>query len=126
MQPQGAAARAAAALATADTLVLLPFGNDGVGVPGPFIATAPDALRVLLIGAGAGGARSAAVPNPVAASEALRSEPRLILARVAADDASRAAVSQAQAYFQNDPCWQLQQQTKLVAVYLNRCPHQQP
>ena len=57
---------------------------------------------------------------------ALRSEPRLILARVAADDASRAAVNQAQAYFQNDPCWWLQQQTKLVAVYLNRCPHQQP
>jgi hypothetical protein len=47
MQPQAAAARAAAAFPGA--LVLLPFGNDGVGIPGPFIASAPDNMRILLL-----------------------------------------------------------------------------
>lgn len=47
MQPQAAAARAAARYHGA--LVLLPFGNDGVGIPGPFIAAAPDAMRLLLL-----------------------------------------------------------------------------
>jgi len=30
-------------------VVVLPYGNDGVGVPGPFIAAAPDAMRILLL-----------------------------------------------------------------------------
>ncbi len=47
MQPQAAAARAAAA--DHDALVLLPFGNDGVGIPGPFIEAAPDNMRILLV-----------------------------------------------------------------------------
>lgn len=49
MQPARAVARAAAALAGAGGVVLLPRGNDGVGVVGPFIAEAPDETRVLLI-----------------------------------------------------------------------------
>jgi hypothetical protein len=48
-QPQAIAARQIAALKLPDALVLLPFGNDGVGVPGPFIAAAPDAMRILLL-----------------------------------------------------------------------------
>ncbi|MDE1896171.1 MAG: glycosyltransferase family 39 protein [Rhodospirillales bacterium] len=47
MQPQGRAARLAAAWPGA--VVALPFGNDGVGVPGPFIEAAPDAMRILLL-----------------------------------------------------------------------------
>lgn len=47
MQPQARAARAAAIYPGA--LVLLPFGNDGVGIPGPFIASAPDNMRILLV-----------------------------------------------------------------------------
>ena len=47
MQPQGRAAHLAAAYPGA--LVALPYGNDGVGVPGPFIAAAPDAMRILLL-----------------------------------------------------------------------------
>ncbi|MDE2238641.1 MAG: glycosyltransferase family 39 protein [Rhodospirillales bacterium] len=47
MQPQGRAARLAAAYP--GDVVALPFGNDGVGVPGPFIAAAPDAMRLLLV-----------------------------------------------------------------------------
>lgn len=51
MQPQAAAARQAAAYPGA--LILLPAGNDGVGIPGPFIAAAPDAMRIKLIRPGA-------------------------------------------------------------------------
>jgi len=51
MQPQGLAARAAAAYPGA--LVLVPYGNDGVGIPGPFIAMAPDDMRILLLRPGA-------------------------------------------------------------------------
>lgn len=47
MQPQGRAARLAAAFPGA--VVALPYGNDGVGVPGPFIAAAPDSMRILLL-----------------------------------------------------------------------------
>ncbi len=49
MQPARAAARAAAALAGTDAVILLPRGNDGVGVVGPFLAELPDATRVLLV-----------------------------------------------------------------------------
>ena len=51
MQPARAAARAAAALAGFDGVVLLPRGNDGVGVVGPFLAELPDRTRVLLVDA---------------------------------------------------------------------------
>ena len=47
MQPQGRAARLAAAWPGA--VVALPYGNDGVGVPGPFIEAAPDAMRLILL-----------------------------------------------------------------------------
>jgi hypothetical protein len=47
MQPQGRAARLAAQFPGA--LAALPYGNDGVGVPGPFIAAAPDAMRLILL-----------------------------------------------------------------------------
>ncbi|MGE4481342.1 hypothetical protein [Acidocella sp.] len=47
MQPQGRAARLAAAWPRA--VVALPYGNDGVGVPGPFIAAAPGDMRILLL-----------------------------------------------------------------------------
>ena len=47
MQPQGRAARLASAYPGA--VVALPYGNDGVGVPGPFIAASPDAMRLILL-----------------------------------------------------------------------------
>ncbi len=49
MQPARAAARAAAVLAGEDGVVLLPRGNDGVGVAGPFLAELPERTRVLLV-----------------------------------------------------------------------------
>ncbi|MBU6448569.1 MAG: glycosyltransferase family 39 protein [Rhodospirillales bacterium] len=47
MQPQGRAAHLAAAYPGA--VVALAYGNDGVGVPGPFMAAAPDAMRIILL-----------------------------------------------------------------------------
>ena len=132
MQPQGAAARAAGALATPETLVLVPFGNDGVGVPGPFIAAAPDNLRILLIGARAYQQNLIAAPAAPARNDGggmslnMQSESRVILVRIAGDDGSRAAIAAAKAYFESNSCWVAQSQSKLVALYLNRCPHQQP
>ncbi|WP_026440363.1 glycosyltransferase family 39 protein [Acidocella facilis] len=65
MQPQGRAAHLAAAWPGA--VVALPFGNDGVGVPGPFIAAAPDAMRLLLL-------RPGDVPPPGAVRVAIRAD----------------------------------------------------
>jgi hypothetical protein len=45
MQPQGLAVRAM----PPGVVALVPFGNDGVGIPGPFIAAAADGQRVFLI-----------------------------------------------------------------------------
>jgi len=74
MQPQGLAARAAAA-AYPGAVVLVPYGNDGVGIPGAFIAAAPDDMRVELLRPGM------AVPQGV------------VLANIRVDNASRAALA---------------------------------
>lgn len=49
MQPEGAAARAAWAQIGAEGIVLLPRGNDGVGIVSAFLAAAPDDLHILLV-----------------------------------------------------------------------------
>ena len=50
MQPARATAIAAASL-VGDGVVLLPHGNDGVGIVGAFAVEAPPALRLLVVGA---------------------------------------------------------------------------
>jgi hypothetical protein len=50
MQPEGAAARAAFRAVGDTGLVLLPRGNDGVGIVAAFLSAAPDGLHVLLVG----------------------------------------------------------------------------
>jgi hypothetical protein len=52
MQPEGAAARAAFRAVGDTGLVLLPRGNDGVGLVAAFLTAAPDGLHVLLVGPG--------------------------------------------------------------------------
>jgi hypothetical protein len=49
MQPEGAAARAAFRAVGTTGLVLLPRGNDGVGIVAAFLTAAPDGLHVLLV-----------------------------------------------------------------------------
>jgi hypothetical protein len=66
---------AAAAAAYPGAVVLVPYGNDGVGIPGAFIAAAPDDMRVELLRPGM------AVPQGV------------VLANIRVDNASRAALA---------------------------------
>jgi hypothetical protein len=112
MQPQGLAARQTMALNMPNALVLLPFGNDGVGVPGPFIAMLPDNTRLELLHPGV-------LPD-------LSHEKHIILATIGVDDASRASTAQALAYFQGQKCFKEGSATKLTAIFLNRCADQQP
>jgi hypothetical protein len=81
MQPARAAARAAAALVE-DGVVLLPRGNDGVGVVGAFAIESPPALPLLLI-------RAADTPEQILGR--IRSWHRVVLALLEQDTASRTA-----------------------------------
>ena len=83
MQPARAAAAAAARLAGRRGEVLIPRGNDGVGVVGPFLLEAPPWLRVRVV---------AAPPR------ALRAR-RLVLALIGADRASRALLPRLRAAY---------------------------
>ena len=83
MQPQQATAQAAAALAGPDGLVLVPFGNDGVGVLGAVVGTVPDATRLLAVPAGA---------DVDTLARRLRDEHRVVLAPIGVDADSRAAL----------------------------------
>ena len=109
MQPAGRMARAAVLL-PADTLVILPFGNDGVGVPGPFVAAVPAEMRILVA--------RAAGPTVLAAA---RHYPRVAVARIEADGASRALVPRLAALFKAAPCWQSVPAGPLLAVFANTC-----
>jgi hypothetical protein len=106
-QPQSAAAQQAAALATPTTLTLLPYGNDGTGIPGPFIATAPDALTIQLL-------RPNTPPN-------LTRQSTLLLATLALDSASRTAIAQTEHLLATTPCWRPQTTTQLIRLYRNTC-----
>jgi hypothetical protein len=105
MQPQGRAARAAAAAATPDTLVLVPFGNDGVGIPGPFVAVAPDDLNIELLRGG---------------SPDLGGFDRVILVTVTGDDQSRRQIAPAAAAFPA-ACWR-QSGNRMIRIITAICP----
>ena len=81
MQPQALAA--AQAERFPNTLILLPYGNDGVGIPGPFIATLPADAKLFLL-------RPNATPPEA---------PAYILATLTADAASRAETAQSPGLF---------------------------
>lgn len=109
MQPQGRAALAAAKLTTPATLVLVPFGNDGVGLPGPFIDAAPDNLQIELIRTGM--------------AFDLRGQTRIILADIKADDASRVQTRQLVMRLRADPCWRPDASPPpLLQIYNRICP----
>ncbi len=96
MQPHAATARSAAGFAGAEGLVLLPRGNDGVGIVGAFLLSAPASTRLLLVPSG---------QDPARLRTAVGGESRLALALVEADADSRAAVATMRAAFAADPCW---------------------
>jgi 4-amino-4-deoxy-L-arabinose transferase-like glycosyltransferase len=96
MQPQAQAARVARQPATDGSLVLVPYGDDGVGVPGAFVSESPDGLRIRHIDPG---------QNATAIRAAASSATRVVLVLLGLDAASRAVVGVMQAAFDNDPCW---------------------
>jgi hypothetical protein len=81
MQPASAAARSAAAL-VGDGVVLLPRGNDGVGVVGAFAIEAPPTLPVMVVDA---------ADTPVRIRARIQPWHRVVLALLEQDAASRAA-----------------------------------
>ena len=108
MQPQAAATRAAAALAGPQGLVLIPRGNDGVGVVAAVIQSAPDWLRLLV------------VPRDMP-PEAIRARagnaPVVVLALLGVDGDSRATLPQMEAAFRDQPCWHAAGQGPDVLAY---------
>jgi hypothetical protein len=106
MQPARAAARAAAALVE-DGVVLLPRGNDGVGVVGAFATEAPPALPLLLIRAG---------ETPVQINDRVAAWHRVVLALLEQDSSSRAA-SEAMRGAMTEPGWRQVARGPNVEVY---------
>jgi Dolichyl-phosphate-mannose-protein mannosyltransferase len=94
MQPARATAVAAAAL-VGDGVVLLPHGNDGVGIVGAFAIEAPPTLRLLVVGKDASAAQIRARVDRFA---------RVVLALVGQDADSRATLPVMRKAFA-DPCW---------------------
>jgi hypothetical protein len=97
MQPAHATAMAAAALAEGG-VVLLPRGNDGVGVVGAFVNEAPDQLRL-------------SIAEPTDTQQQLdahiNSADRVVLALIAVDAESRATSVLLRTGFSADRCWRL-------------------
>jgi hypothetical protein len=103
MQPAGAAAAAAASLA-ADSIVLVPAGNDGVGIVGAFGIEAPPTLSLLLIHPG----------DPIA--DRLTPYRRVALAALTQDRDSSAAVAAARAIL-TLPAWRPVASNSNLEVY---------
>ena len=95
MQPARATVIAAAALVQ-DGVVLLPRGNDGVGVVGAFLNEAPTSLRVAIV--------EAADPAATLRTRAGDAR-RVVLALIGVDASSRETVNALRAAFADQPCW---------------------
>jgi len=113
MQPAERTARAAARIAGPDTLVIVPFGNDGVGIPGPFIAAVPPAMRLLV-------ARQADQVTLTVAT----SFRQVAIARIMVDGASRTLVPRLDELFKESRCWHSAPAPHGLAVFANDCPEE--
>jgi hypothetical protein len=110
MQPAREAAREATEIA-AGNAVLLPRGDDGVGIPGSFAREAPGAMRLLIIAADEAPAEIRARAAPF---------PRVAVAALAQDAASRAAIAAMRAAFAH-PCWHPLRSGRIVFLYEHVC-----
>jgi hypothetical protein len=110
MQPARATAVAAAAL-VGDGAVLLPHGNDGVGIVGAFAIEAPPTLRLLVVGKDATAAQIRA---------RARRFPRVVLALLGQDADSRATLPVMREAFA-DPCWLKAAEGSNVLVFERIC-----
>ncbi len=96
MQPQAEAARAARSLATDGSLVLVPYGNDGVGVLAAFVSESPDGMHIQRVDPGV----SAAAIQATAARAS-----RVVLVLLGLDADSRAVLPVMRRAFDGDACW---------------------
>jgi len=103
MQPQAQAALDAASLAGPDGLVLLPRGNDGVGVAGAFLLAAPAGMRAMII---------TTAPDP-----ATITAPRAVLVLLSLDRDSRATSAALDAAFAASPLWRPAGEAANLRVY---------
>jgi 4-amino-4-deoxy-L-arabinose transferase-like glycosyltransferase len=94
MQPARATARAAAAWP--DALVLIPRGNDGVGIIGAFASETPPETKLLVVDRD---------EPPDHIRQRAAGARRVVLALLAQDDASRDTAHALLAAFGSRPCW---------------------
>jgi 4-amino-4-deoxy-L-arabinose transferase-like glycosyltransferase len=85
MQPEATAARAAWEAVGSEGLVLLPRGNDGVGVVSAFLTASPGTMHVMLVSPGT-------APAALTASLCFPPWPRVTMAAIAVDRDSRATL----------------------------------
>jgi hypothetical protein len=109
MQPMRAVALEAAPLGGTDTVVLLPRGQDGVGLVGAFLSAAPDDLRVRL------------VDRTTNVADLLHAAPHAALALLDRDRESRAAIAAVLAGFADDPCWRVLPGGSNLVTFENTC-----
>ena len=112
MQPARAVAGLSASLAWPGAVVLVPAGNDGVGVPGAFASEAPDWLPMLVVG-------QRETPGDIRIRAG--AFPRAVLALLAQDDASRATAALLLESFSRQPCWQRAPGALNVVVFDRVC-----
>lgn len=110
MQPARAAARSVAEIGPA-VLVLLPRGNDGVGIVGAFGIEAPPATPLTLIGGD---------DTPTQLRERLAGHARVGLAILPQDDASRRSLDMARAVL-SDECWRPSAATPWIELFTWTC-----
>jgi predicted small integral membrane protein len=110
MQPAREAAREAAEMAAGD-VVLLPRGDDGVGIPTAFARETSGATRLLVIAAG---------ETPVEVRARAAAFPRVAVAAIAQDRASRAAIAAMRAAFVH-PCWRPLTSGRIISLYERVC-----
>jgi len=111
MQPARATSVAAAALA-GDGVVLLPRGNDGVGIVSAFANEAPPALHLLVVDKD---------ESPARIRARAAGFPRAVLALLAQDAASRATLPAMRQAFV-DPCWRLVGEGFNTVAFERICP----
>ncbi|MDD2876193.1 MAG: glycosyltransferase family 39 protein [Acidiphilium sp.] len=111
MQPAARTVRLATEAAGPRTLVLVPFGNDGVGIPGPFIAASPNTMTVRIV----------RTVRPALLSETAPFH-RAIIANITVDDKSRALIPQLDALFKTSNCWRQDKSPTEIIVFANHCP----
>jgi hypothetical protein len=112
MQPARATALAAAVAAGPQGVVLVPHGNDGVGVVGAFAQEAPDWLPMLVVGRDDPASRTRIRAGAYG---------RVVLALLGQDGSSRATVLAMQAAFAGQPCWRLAASGFNVVAYDRIC-----